>query len=382
MSSQVAYLLLYLEVNLISFFLLLIIRYKTLGLSAMFEQRNFSMTLDAQMLLFLSDAFCMSMESGVLHAPGIVLLLAKTVYFLSTVLVCYFWFIYFEYLQESPLVKNRREIWKTSALVWVAGALLIANLFAGFYFSVDGAGVYHRGMFFGVQYILSYIFVLFSCTRAVISLVRRQNYAKRNLLISLALFPVLPGIAGILQYLYPELPLVCATLALESLLMYLNWLEQMISIDPLTRLNNRKQLEYHFQQWAQGGGDGVPLYLMIIDANKFKSINDTYGHIEGDAALMRIAEAMRRACRDVTRRANIARYGGDEFVIFVASDEPEQVETLRRRINEILAELNREANAPYPLSVSIGVTRADASLPLKELIAKADEQLYEEKKHR
>ncbi|MBQ9408936.1 MAG: GGDEF domain-containing protein [Clostridia bacterium] len=143
--------------------------------------------------------------------------------------------------------------------------------------------------------------------------------------------------------------------------MYLEWLDQMISIDPLTRLNNRKQLVYHYEQWAKNGDSAAPLYLLLVDANKFKSINDTYGHIQGDAALVRIAEALRLGARSFQHRVNIARYGGDAFVILANADDAAQIDALRDNIDE---------------------ARADPALSLKELIERAYKQLYEEKERR
>lgn len=124
----------------------------------------------------------------------------------------------------------------------------------------------------------------------------------------------------------------------------------------------------------------TPLFLLLIDANKFKRINDTYGHIQGDAALERIAEALRLSCKDLHRRANIARYGGDEFVILVWEDKPDTIEKLTTDIHNNLAELNRKANSPYELTVSIGIAKVSRNKDLKDLITEADHSLYNNKK--
>ncbi len=371
---------LYLEVNAIALALLGIIRYRTLGVSRMIAQRNFSMAMDSQMLQFIADCLCMLIENHTLNLPPLVLLLGKTVYFMSTGLLCYFWFVYFEYLQDSPFTRSRRAVFCSSGLLWVIGTLLLTNLFTGLLFYVDDGGLYHRGPLFILLYLLSYAYVLFTSFRALLGICRDPNGAKSRLLTTLALFPVLPAIAGIVQFRFSELPLVCAALALETLVMYLLWIDEMISVDPLTRLSNRKQLEYNFKQWQQGSGKEESLYLLLIDANRFKSINDTYGHTEGDAALVRIADALRGGCRNYARRCVSARYGGDEFVVLAQADSAQEVETLRGCIEKALDELNRAAHTPYDVSVSFGVARVDAELPLKDLIAQADEQLYAEKR--
>ena len=195
----------------------------------------------------------------------------------------------------------------------------------------------------------------------------------------MAVFPIIPAGAGIIQFIVPELPSACAALSLAALIMYLNWTERMISVDPLTKLSNRQFLQHSYEQWATESDSGEPLYLLMIDANSFKKINDTYGHIQGDAALIRIATALEMACSDFHGRKNIARYGGDEFVILLYTDDIRQVNNISGSIPVILKRLNKQANAPYELTVSIGAAMADREQTIKELIEMADEDMYLEK---
>ena len=373
------YVILYCEINLFAIALIGIIRYKTKGLSKMVAQRNFAMTIDCQMLFFISDTLSVMIRSGVLPYNQTVIIILKELYFLATVLVCYFWFVYFEHLQDSPFVKNRKRVIISSFLVWIMVILLIVNLFTGILFYTDANGAYQRGPLFIIQYVLSYVYVLVSCMRALIGVFDKRKISKRGQLIVLALFPIGPALAGILQFKYPQLPFACVALSLCTLVMYLNWLDQMISVDPLTRLNNRKQLKYYFDHTAPNPVDGVQQYLMIIDANKFKKINDTYGHIEGDAALIRIADALRSGCRKHRYRANIARYGGDEFVILANADSEEMLESLKTHIREELAKLNAESGAPYEVTVSIGTAKVEPGVSFDALIAAADEEMYKDK---
>lgn len=370
---------LYLEINLMAVLLVLFIRFKTLGISKMVSQRNFSNAIDAQVVFFLSDTAAALIVLGALPFSRFGLMAAKTVYFFSTALMCYFWFIYFEHLQGSEFVKRRRYVWLSSALVWVEGLLLVINAFTGVLFRVDAGNVYRRGPLFAVQYLLAYVYVLAASGHALIGVLTHRPGADRKTLVALSLFPVAPAGAGIVQFLYPQIPLACAALSMATLILYQNWLDAMISVDPLTRLNNRKQLTYHYEQW-QASADPTPLYVLLIDANKFKSINDTYGHIQGDAALCRIADALRQSCSGLARRANIARYGGDEFVVLVSAESPSVVDALTERIHATLARLNEKARAPYALSVSVGVATARRGESLKDALDAADRRLYEAKK--
>ena len=381
MNAQTLYAIVYLEINVMSALLVSFIRFKTLGISQMVSQRNFSLAIDAEIVFFLSDTAAVLISNGLLPYSAIGMMAAKTVYFFSTALMCFFWFIYFEHLQGSSFVRSRRAVLLSSSLVWVMGLLLIVNLFSGILFYVDDAGGYHRGPLFSVQYLLSYVYVFAASGHALIGCFQKQKLSQKKLLVSLALFPLAPAGAGVIQFVYPALPVACFALSFATLILYQNWIDDMISIDPLTHLNNRKQLIYHYEQW-QRHSDSVPLYLLLIDANKFKSINDIYGHIQGDAALERIADSLRLACKELRYRANIARYGGDEFVILARSADEKTIENLRSKINHYLDKLNREAAAPYELSVSVGIAKAKSNKTLKILISEADEKLYAEKARR
>lgn len=379
MTALSLYAILYLEINLTSALLILFIRFKTLGISRMVSQRNLSSAIDAEIVFFLSDTAAVLISCGLISGGRAGLMAAKSVYFFATALMCFFWFIYFEHLQGSAFIASRRRVLAASCLVWAMGVLLIINLPTGILFYVDASGGYHRGPLFAVQYLLSYVYVFAACGHALIGSFQRENLSRRRLLISLALFPVAPAGAGILQFIYPQLPVACVALAFATMILYQNWLDDMISIDPLTHLNNRKQLAYQYTQW-QRHDDGAPMYLMLIDANRFKAINDTYGHIQGDAALERIADALRMACKDLPLRASIARYGGDEFVVLARAEKPETVAGLCDAIPQHLRDLNATANAPYDLTVSIGVAKAEPGKGLKELIDAADAEMYREKR--
>ena len=191
---------------------------------------------------------------------------------------------------------------------------------------------------------------------------------------------VLPAFAGLLQFVFPQIPLACFTMSVMTLALYLNWVNQLISLDPLTKLNNRKQF-MHFYNIAVNNADNVGrLYLMIIDVDKFKQINDVYGHTEGDAALVRVADALRHSLGKLPNRANIARYGGDEFIVLISSDQEEMVTDLKHRINDTLKELNDRSGAEYDLRISIGTVKVRSGISVQTLIAEADEEMYTDKK--
>ncbi len=378
--GTLTYALMYLEINLISLIMVGLIHYKTNGITKMVAQRNFAMAIDAEMVFFASDTIFVLMKTGLFPMSPFLALLCKDAYFMSTSLLCFFWFLYFEHMQESPFVKNRQRVWISSSLVWLMGVILIINKFTAICYGLTEDGSYYRGPLFIVLYIISYAYVFSTCLRALTRIFMKKYRDQREDLIKFALFPVAPAIAGIIQFIYPELPVACAALSFSTLIIYMYRTDNMISLDPLTRLNNRKTLDYYYDQWNSDKETEASLYLLMIDANKFKNINDTYGHVQGDKALIRIADAMRHSLRGHNRRFNIARYGGDEFAILVWCESVSDIEALIGRIHNELSALNRQANSPYDLTVSIGYHKASREMDLKDLVELADEKLYEEKK--
>jgi diguanylate cyclase (GGDEF)-like protein len=382
MNSEMLYTLLYTEINLVAIVLVGIIGFKTNGLSKMVAQRNFALSIGAEVFFFLSDTIYVMGVNGLFPCGPAMIMFTKTVYFFSTTLMCYFWFIYFELMQESSFVEDRRRMQLASIPIYIMAGLLLVNVFTGILFYVDDAGVYRRGTFFIVQYILSYTYVFITCFRAFLGIFNKEKFAKRRQLIMLSLFPVAPAGAGILQFIYPQLPLACAALSLSTLLMYIEWAEQVISVDPLTKLNNRKQLTYRFESWMHTH-DNQDLYLMMVDANRFKHINDTYGHLEGDTALVRIADALRLGCRDYAGKSSISRYGGDEFVVLAWADRKKGEQEIRHLMESIhghLKRLNSDANSPYDLTVCIGMAKVTEQSVLKDVIEEADAKLYDQKR--
>lgn len=154
--------------------------------------------------------------------------------------------------------------------------------------------------------------------------------------------------------------------------------EGIITVDALTQVNNRYQLEKYTDELfsVYDPADGEKIYLAISDLNKFKSINDNYGHKEGDKALVTVASAMKSACGGT--EAFLARYGGDEFVIIVKSKDDSIIKSICRKVDETLAKASE--GLPYVLSTSFGVAEYDdPTEPFEKLFRRADNELYKAK---
>jgi diguanylate cyclase (GGDEF)-like protein len=120
--------------------------------------------------------------------------------------------------------------------------------------------------------------------------------------------------------------------------------------------------------------------MIFIDVDHLKHINDTWGHLAGDRALIDTARVLRESCREADL---VARLGGDEFVALMTVDSDQTAEIVAQRIQARVEAHNRETQRGYTLSLSVGATRSKAEgTMLADLLSQADTALYEQKRGR
>lgn len=153
-------------------------------------------------------------------------------------------------------------------------------------------------------------------------------------------------------------------------------LEDMADRDPLTGLLNRRGFAIaSHHALATADRRGAVSQFVFVDVDHLKSINDTEGHSAGDAALVAIASAIRRAIRDVDVAC---RLGGDEFVILIGDTPGDDVARVADRIRH---ELAMDPTAPPDLSFSIGVAerKPHEQRSLDALVDAADREMYQQR---
>ena len=117
-------------------------------------------------------------------------------------------------------------------------------------------------------------------------------------------------------------------------------------------------------------------YMMLIDVDNFKTINDTYGHETGDKALVKVVSVIKKVFRD---NDYICRIGGDEFVVFMVSSEGIQRRLIESKLEQINAELSKTKDGLPPITISVGVMNGKNASNPEELFEKTDEAMYESK---
>ena len=166
-------------------------------------------------------------------------------------------------------------------------------------------------------------------------------------------------------------------LALYVLNHYQRHLEKMATVDQLTQIYNRQTFEVLFERTqAEAQRSHQPLSVLLIDADLFKHVNDTYGHLEGDRVLRSASEKLRGLLRDSDV---IARWGGEEFIVLLRNCKLQQALAVAEKLRQGIAETN--FGLPESITVSIGVSEYHPSEDLTAFFARVDAAMYEAKQH-
>ena len=125
----------------------------------------------------------------------------------------------------------------------------------------------------------------------------------------------------------------------------------------------------------------VPATLAIFDLNSFKSINDEFGHAEGDKALISFAEQLGSTFRAADA---VARIGGDEFVVLLTGTPNESAQDKIVKFRSSLEESNKAANRGYDISFSYGLVEFESGIhhSIEDLLIQADSMMYQRKQRK
>ena len=315
-----------------------------------------------------------------IHAYGYIALgkgigwLVNAAYFMFLELSAFSWVIYAAVVESKDILHDRRKFLLISIPLWILALLLAASAWNGWIFSVDEAGVYHRGPLFFVQLLCSYGYVLYTMIKSLQVVLLRKNTSSRREYLVIASFALPVLTCGTLQYLMPGLSLATAGITVSYMLVYLNSLQLMVSLDPVTGISDRRQFLLALHARAESLRGSARLYFLFIDVDDFKGVNDQFGHDEGDRVLRLVADSLRMVCTEYG--ASYGRYGGDEFTAVYTTEDELSAERFCHQLEDTLASRLKESLADN-VGLSIGVVEFRRGLEsVQDLITRADREMY------
>ncbi len=346
------------------------------------KQIRYDHALIAFMLYFASDLFWAAVISGVIPKTRFTVSCAN---FLNAVLMGGITYALLRYVMAAENAPHRdKPLTKFSVIfpyMISAVVLLALFVFAPHVLMDDQLAMLPAYNIFLV--VVPCIYIAASCFYAVRKARHEENPIERRQHMIIGFFPLMVIAGGLLQILIlPNTPIFCYCCTILMLWFYFQSMEAQISLDPLTGLNNRGQLMHYISQKGNAHIEGRSTFVVMFDVDDFKAINDTFGHAEGDRALVIIAESLKKVTQSHNMPIFLGRYGGDEFILIAHPANRNEIDPL---ISEIRGQINARCEAertPYRLSVGAGYEEMTEKETFQKCMQRADENLYLDKERR
>ena len=275
---------------------------------------------------------------------------------------------------------NRYIRLKISKIIWLgAPALGNAIVSLGSYqynwiFSITNENLYLRGPLFFISpvsisfYYCIILWVLYDNRKKI-------NHEER---VMLSLLPIIPFLLSVFQLYYFVYLTIWNSLAIAIVMNYIFILHNQTQVDPLTGLGNRLAYDECIANLSHKSK--LVLSVVNIDLDDFKSINNLYGHHEGDKVLRAFASELKAVFDGVGLPI---RVGGDEFIVWIRENNPAIIEQYMATLTERVKTYNEKTGRPYQVSFSYGMTVLNEQYnDLQELVQHSDKLMYEEKQRK
>ena len=346
-----------------------------------YEKRLLILSLVYEFVLIFVETLSSLMSLGYINNINWLHNLILFIYFTTLALTNFTTFLLLSVITGYITLKNekRRLIFMIPSLILIL--LSFISIWTGWVYYIDANGNYARGPINFIQFVVVAFYLTFIGLSSFIKSFMKKYYAVRKIHMSIIFYSLVPLLGVILQYTVNEIsnklyPLILSSFTISSLIIYLRLLQNQVQTDYLTEIPNRIQFMKYLS--SKMNHDASNLYLFILDINDFKSINDNFGHLEGDRVLKILSSNLKNFSKSTGYF--IARFAGDEFVI-IAELKKKTLEETSDLINKCINKANQELNDErYNLSVSIGSALYDESITsIRDFINKADLDMYKEK---
>lgn len=324
-------------------------------------------------LAALFDCAYIIREAEVIHFSDASNYILTILYVIFASLTGTFWVIYSERKQKSWFAKTKRRFILYCLPLFLLLLFVAITPFTKWYFYFQD-GHYERGPLFIPISVLLVLYILQTGVIALIKSFQKENYVERLEYRRLFVFAVVYLIIQAIQLVAPNVfPYRSVGTMLVFLVFLILNLYEKIGHDPLTHINNRFAAERHLDTLFT---NKVEFEVCYLDIDKFKSINDTYGHLEGDNALRYLTNVLSSLA---TQGVFVSRMGGDEFIV-INTNLDNSIKDIENTINKKIKQLLEENKTNYNFTVSVGYAYRDDSInSIPDIIALADSKLYERK---
>ena len=296
--------------------------------------------------------------------------ISNTISSASSGIIGYCWCLFVEYHIHRNFERIKKKSRILAIPLIIATILIIINLLGtGIIFDISKENVYTRGPMNFILYIFVFVYYIES-----IYTVHKAKYDS----ILVEFFPIyyfiIPCMIGtMIQGFFFGVSTIWLCAAIAFIIVYIEIQISISFIDDLSGLYNRKYMNHYLNKLQNDKTKHV--YGFLMDINDFKAINDTYGHLKGDYALIKFGKILQHS---IDKDSVAIRMGGDEFVIFAKLQSDTEAVKLKKRIENNVRQFNIHSKEPFHLSFSIGIAKFNGK-NTDAFLSAMDDSMYEAK---
>ena len=377
---QLDYFIFYAEANIVCMSILGIILFHDRMYNTRQEKQIwFDRTIIAHFLYFLSDICWAAVLSGILPRLRFLSVLFNFLNYILLGVLAYAWFMYTAACISLRLRNVRR------VCILILTPLFLSVLAAVILYAVSPYALINQDggltdLYYPMMISAPVLYLAAACVFSLRKARKAELAEERKMLRLIGIYPLSVLAFGLIQTSVLNAPLFCFGCTIMMLFFYIQRMQTLVSVDALTRLNNRGQISRYMGQVRYR--ENTKAYAVMLDIDNFKKINDTYGHAEGDRALILVSEVLRQAVERIRSAVFIGRYGGDEFTLFLQCGEEDMPpEEVIATIRGMLEERQQGAGLAYDLRISVGYDALrDKDDTMEACLERADQKLYEYKR--
>lgn len=338
------------------------------------QERLFLMLIYPNIVLCLSDAISWSLE-GVGGTVNVILnqVFSSTAYIAIPVLT-FGWFLYAHYnIFRNEWLLERFQRAAIPILCLLAAVVLI-NPVTHWLFFLDAANRYHRGILFYPYTVFAYSMLPIT----LVMIIANKRRIEQTHFIPMLFFVLPMVITSLLAILVYGIAIAWVGTTVSIFIIYLFIQNQRIGTDYLTGLNNRRQLTDYLQTRMRGRRSNECFGIAMLDINRFKHINDNWGHKTGDEVLVALTQVLGTCFRS---QEFLARYAGDEFIIILEAEHLDDVHAAITRLYKQIDHFNATSGKPWTLGISVGyeLYDPDSGMNMDDLLHHIDKLMYKSK---
>ncbi len=294
---------------------------------------------------------------------------SNLVVFLMVPVIIGLWASYLDY----KLFSNKKRIYKRHFYMFpamITFIILLFNFRFPLYFSIDReTNVYTTENLLILQYVFVYSIYIY----LTILVIKNRKHKDSTTIKGIILFLIFPLVGSTIQMFYNDLLFTWSSLAISVMVVYIFMETTSGSLDYLTKLYTRRILETYINSLIE---DNKDFYVVMMDLDRFKEVNDLFGHSIGDKVLIEFANIIKELKKKYQLFAS--RLGGDEFLLVLENNMDETP-------IQLIDETNQKVSIhPYMskfkfLSFSAGYAKYDQKMNLDDLLSVVDHRMYEKK---